>query len=98
MDLIYCMYCWLFKCVCGDLPKEESVVWSLSGINPPTLMPESQSQSTPNSAGGLFTQPHKSISKSQKPAKNNTDAHRAYSHVQMPPLLPLPCCCCDSGH
>lgn len=61
--------------VCGDIPSAEFVVWSLFGINLPSLSPESQSQYTPDSAGGLFTQPHKSISKSQKPVSDYTEVH-----------------------
>lgn len=61
--------------VYGDIPNPEFVVWSLSGINLPSLSPESQSQYTPDSAGGSFTQPHKSISKSQKPVRDNTEVH-----------------------
>lgn len=75
---------WIAKCftfyVCGDLPKAEPVVWSLCGIKWP-MPPESQSHSTPDSAGGLFTQPQKSISKSQKPERNNTDTHYARIHT-----------------
>lgn len=57
--------------------------WSLCGIKWPSLSPESQSQSTPDSAGGLFTQPQRSISKSQKPAESNREAHTVHSHVHM---------------
>lgn len=49
----------------GVVPKGDSVEWSLFGTNGPSLAPDSQSQSTPTSDGGLFTQPQKSISKSQ---------------------------------
>lgn len=56
----------------GDIPKSEFVEWSRIGSKAPSLLPESQSQSTPDSVGGLFTQPQKSISKSQKPEKINT--------------------------
>ena len=91
--------------ICGDSPKEESVVWSLLGIIRLSLLPENQSQSTPDSVGRLFTQPHKSISKSQKPERNKrcTDTHsmRPYetcSNTPIPlPLFPWSLTCRGTG-
>lgn len=74
----------------GELPKEVSVEWSLLGIKSPLLSDESQSQSTPDSAGGLFTQPQKSISKSQKPARSNTEANTVHSLIDMIEHAPQP--------
>lgn len=78
--------------VCDDIPNPEFVVWSLSGIILRSLSPESQSQYTPDSAGGLFTQPHKSISKSQKPVRDNTEVHTVSkpnidAHIENNPLV-----------
>lgn len=55
-------------------PKEEPVEWSCPGTKRPSLSPESQSHSSPDSGGGLLTHPQKSISKSQKPGRRSTDA------------------------
>lgn len=65
-----------------DIPRAVSVEWSWSGINWPSLSPESQSQSTPDWdwTGWLFTQPQTSISKSQKPAQ-----HRCVNSSRLAP-------------
>lgn len=57
-----------FSNSCVFSPKGELVVWSCCGTWSTEVPPEIQSQSRPDSAGGLFTQPQRSISKSQKPA------------------------------
>lgn len=68
-------------CVTCKLPKADPVVWSLGGIIEPSLLLESQSHSTPNSGGGLLTQPQKSLSKSQKPSKKYTDTLYSWIHT-----------------